>query len=291
MSTFTASGNANGVAYTSTSPAYKVTSSATATASSDLSQANAKEEADNTAQQVANSVAQNDANVISQTLNLSPAGVIGQYSFLSLSYAYKIPINGNGTFNGLIKEFTDDEVSTYSKAITITSTKTVYNSSTFEPIPNTVQLNTLNSVAYNYGGVYGDKEVNGEVYSYPTAKSIINNNRVTTLELPVTINNVLYVYKLKTITSIRFYLDEPITNSTQFNDLNNNIKGLKISSKSLVACHVIDVTANTFTDFTGITFSEVYNQDNGFLIINLDFSKAISSVINTNVYPIEIITT
>ena len=288
MSSFTASSNAIGSAQTSTTPPYKVTSSASATASSNLSQANAQEEANNTAQQVANSVAQNDANIITQTLNLSPAGVIGQYSFLNLSFAFKVPINGNGEFSGLIKESVKDELSTYSKAVTITSNKIVYNSTTFQPIPDTVQLTTINAVAYNYGGIYGDKIVNGEVFSSPTAKSVSTTNRLSSISIPFTIGNISYTYKIKIITNIRYYANEPITNETYYTDLNSIIYGIKINSKILSGIHIINETDNTVTTYTGVCMSETFTNDKVWNIISLDFSKAFASLVKPNIYPFEI---
>jgi hypothetical protein len=285
MSSFTASSKASGSAETSTTPAYKVTSSATATATSNLSQSDAQEEANNTAQQVANSVAQNDANIISQTLNLSPAGVIGQYSFLNLSFAFKVPINGNGEFTGLIKESVVDELSAYSKALNITSNKIVYNSTTFQPIPDTVQLTTLSSTVYNYGGIYGSKIINGQLFSSPTAKSLIENNRISNISIPITINNVSYIYKIKINTNIRFFVSEPITDFTQTSDLNNQINGIKINSKTLDSVHVINETDNTITTFTGISMSEIFTYDRVWNIITLNFTNAFASLVTQNIYP------
>lgn len=288
MSSFTATGNASGQAYTSTTPAYLVTSTATATASSTLSQNNAQEIASLTAQQVANSVAENDANIVSQTLDLSPAGVIGQYSYLNLSFSLKIPINGQGEFNGLIKDVVIDELSNNSKALTITSNKVVYNSVTFQPIPDTVQLTTINAVCNNYGGPYGDKIVNGETFSSPTAKSLFTSNRLSSTSIPVIINKILYTYKIKIITNIRYYVNEPIIDTTLYTDLNNNIYGIKINSKVLSNVHVINENDKTTTTFTGVTMTETFSSDNNFNTITLDFSKAFASLVTQNVYPYEI---
>ena len=76
MSSFSASASKKGIAETSTDPKYIVTSSASATATSDVSQTDAQTTANTIAEEVARSVAQNDANIISQTLALSPAGVL-----------------------------------------------------------------------------------------------------------------------------------------------------------------------------------------------------------------------
>lgn len=288
MSSFTASSKASGSAQTSTTPAYKVTSTASATATSNLSQANAQEQANKTAQQVANSVAQNDASVITQTLNISPAGVIGQYNFLDISFAFKVPINGNGEFNGLITEVVQDEMATNSKALIITSSKTVYNSTTFQPIPKTVQLSTLSATTYNYGGIYGDKTINGEVFSSPTAKSIIENNRISNISIPITIGNISYTYKIKIITDIRFYVDEPITSLTSVSILNDKINGIKLNSKILDSIRVINETNNTITTFTGISMSETFTNDIVWNIITLDFTKAFASLVTPNIYPFQV---
>ena len=123
MSSFSASASKSGTASTSTVPSFLVTSSASATATSNESQSNAQSVANTIAQQVANSVAQNDASIISQTLALSPAGVLGTYDDLTLSIALKVPINGKAEFTGLIQESSGD---TNPKALVITGSKTVY---------------------------------------------------------------------------------------------------------------------------------------------------------------------
>jgi hypothetical protein len=199
MSTFTATSNvATGSAYTSTNPPYLVTATATESASSNISQNHAQDIANNTAQQVANTTANNDANIITQALNLSPSGVIGQFNSFNISFVSTVPINGNGEFVGLIKEIVEDELETPIKGIHISSNKIVYEPVTFQPIPNASHLSTLNGSAYNYGGAYGEIVVNGETFSSPTAKSIIDFNRLSTISIPRTINGGQYIYiKLK----------------------------------------------------------------------------------------------
>lgn len=288
MASFNANDTAIGKANTSTTPSYSVTSNASATAFSNVSQKNAKQKAKKLAQKLADSVAQNDANIISQTLKLSPAGVIGQLNYLNLSFAFKVPINGNGEFNGLIKEFVEDEISTYSKAVNMTSSKIVYEPVTFTPIPNTVQLTTLSATVYNYGGVYGDKIVNGQLFSSPTAKAIIENNRLSTISIPATINNVKYIYKIKIVSDIRMYLSEPLTYATHFSDLNSKIYGIKLNSKTLSSVHVINVSDNTITTFTGTSLSETFTNDKVWNIITLNFSRAFPSLVEKNIYPLEI---
>jgi hypothetical protein len=206
---------------------------------------------------------------------------------LNLSFAFKVPINGNGEFNGLIKEFVEDETKTYSKAVTITSSKIVYDAITFQPIADTVQLTTLSATVYNYGGIYGDKIVNGETFSSPTAQSIIENNRLSNISIPVTIDNVPFIYKIKILSNIRLYNNEPITSNTNYSDLNSNIYGIKLNSKTLNSVHVINKSDNTITNFTGITMSEIFTDDKTWDIITLDFSKAFASLITSNIYPVE----
>jgi len=86
MSSFTASALANGSSQTSTVPSTTVTATATASATSNISQEDAQTLANTTALNVANSAAQNDANIISQSLNLSPAGLKGTYSNYNVEY-------------------------------------------------------------------------------------------------------------------------------------------------------------------------------------------------------------
>jgi len=287
MSSFNATGSANGSAYTSTNPSYLVTSSATATASSKLSHKNAKKKAKKIAQQVANSVAQNDVNIISQTLSLTPAGVIGQYSYLNTSYAIKTAINGQGEFDGLIKPQITDE--TVPDALIITAKKKIYDSTTFKEIPNSEQLATINSTFYNYGGIYGDKIIEGKVFSSLTPKSVISSNRISSTELPVIINNhKSYKYKIKILTRLKYYLDKEITNSTGYIDLNRNVYGVKVDSKHLTGLNIINETDNTITTYTGATIKESYTDDKQWNIISLDLSRAFAGSVIPNIYPVDI---
>ena len=214
MSSFSATASTSGTALTSTKPSYTVTSSASATATSDVSQGDAQSVANTIAQQVATSVAQNDANIISQTLALSPSGVIGTYDHLNLSFALKVPINGQAEFTALIQQADvpgPQSEPAPPKALVITSSKTVYDQNYIQ-IPNFVQLSTLNSTGYNYGVGYGTQIVNGETFPGTTnpPQSVIENNRISTISIPRVIKNISYTYKIKIITSIRFYLNQPV---------------------------------------------------------------------------------
>jgi len=286
MSSFNASGSANGSAYTSTNPAYLVTSSATATASSNLSQKNAKKKAKEVAQQVANSVAQNNANIISQSLGLSPAGVIGQYSYLNISYAIKTAINGQGEFDGLIKPQITDE--TVPDALIITAKKKIHNSTTFQEIPESGQLATINSTFYNYGGIYGDKIIEGKLFTSLTPKSVVSSNRISSTVAPVIIKNISYKYKIKILTRLTYYVDIPITNSTGYIDLNRNVYGVKVDSKHLTGLNIINETENTITTYTGATIKESYTPDKQWNIISLDLSRAFAGSVIPNIYPVDI---
>jgi hypothetical protein len=287
MSSFNATESAVGNAYTSTTPSYLVTSNSSATASSNLSQKNAEKKAKQLAQQVANSAAQNDAHIISQALALSPAGVIDQYSYLNTSYAIKTAINGQGEFDGLIKpEITDETVP---DALIITAKKKIYDSTTFKEIPNSEQLATINSTFYNYGGIYGDKIIEGKVFSSLTPKSVISSNRISSTELPVILNNHnSYKYKIKILTRLKYYLDKEITNSTGYIDLNRNVYGLKVDSKHLTGLNIINETDNTITTYTGATIKESYTDDKQWNIISLDLSRAFAGSVIPNIYPVDI---
>jgi len=288
MSSFNANESAVGNAYTSTTPSYLVSSTSSATASSSLSQKNAEKKAKEIAKQVANSAAQNDAHIISQALSLSPAGVIDQYSYLNISYAIKTAINGQGEFDGLIKPQITDE--TVPDALIITAKKKIYDSTTFKEIPNSEQLATINSTFYNYGGIYGDKIIEGKLFSSLTPKSVVSSNRISSTVAPVIIKNVSYKYKIKILTRLTFYLDKPVTNSTGYIDLNRNVYGVKVDSKHLTGLNIINETDNTITTYTGATIKETYTPDNQWNIISLDLSKAFAGSVIPNIYPVDIIT-
>jgi hypothetical protein len=286
MSSFNANESALGNAYTSTTPSYLVTSNSTATASSNLSQKNAEKKAKKIAEQVANSAAQNDAHIISQALTLSPAGVIDQYSYLNISYAVKTAINGQGEFDGLIKPQITDE--TVPDALIITAKKKIHNSTTFQEIPESGQLATINSTFYNYGGIYGDKIIEGKLFTSLTPKSVVSSNRISSTVAPVIIKNISYKYKIKILTRLTYYLDKPITNSTGYIDLNKNVYGVKVDSKHLTGLNIINETENTITTYTGATINESYTDNKQWNIINLDLSRAFAGKVISNIYPVDI---
>jgi hypothetical protein len=286
MSSFNANESAVGNAYTSTTPSYLVSSNSTATASSNLSQKNAEKKAKKIAQRVADSAAQNDAHIISQALALSPAGVIDQYSYLNISYAVKTAINGQGEFDGLIKPQITDE--TVPDALIITAKKRIHNSTTFQEIPESGQLATINSTFYNYGGIYGDKIIEGKLFTSLTPKAVVSSNRISSTVAPVIIKNISYKYKIKILTRLSYYLDMPITNSTGYIDLNKNVYGVKVDSKHLTGLNIINETENTITTYTGATINESYTDNKQWNIINLDLSRAFAGKVISNIYPVDI---
>ena len=144
MSTYSATGSANGTAQTSTTPSSIVTSNATSTATSNISQEDAQNVANNTAQSVANSAAQNDANIINQVINITTSSVKGQYSYLNITYQFQ-------NYNYLSSDFN------YSGSFIVD--KTVLRSSVFvKPIYDITSQkniigNTTSNIMLDYDGL------------------------------------------------------------------------------------------------------------------------------------------
>ena len=280
MSSFTASSKAVGSAQTSTTPAYKVTSSATATASSNLSQANAQEEADNTAQQVANSVAQNDANIISQTLNLIPISVIGANSFLNIAFAFKTSLN-QCDFNGVIVS-ASEQTENNLIALTITANKQIYDATTLLPISNSKQLSTINVHATNYGGIYGTQILDGVVYSSPTPASVLSCNRDVSIDIP----NNGYVYKAKILTNLKYFCNIPITPTTSLEQIKGSIQNFEINNKTILYVNIASENGSVLKSYVGVQLTEQYTPDYLWNYINFDFTYAYSTGSSLNIYPV-----
>jgi hypothetical protein len=286
---YVANASAGGIAYTSTNPAYLVTSTATASASSNISQSTAQKIANNTAQQTADSVAQNDANIISQAVNISPAGVIGQFSDFNISFAFKTSIDGQAEFNGVMKTV-DAETPTAPgtpKAMVITANKTVYMANGVTVYPGAVQLTTINATCYNYGGSYGDVTVNGRTYSSSTPQSFFNCIRWSTIELPTIINDVAYTYKIKIMSNIRYLCYIPITDSTTYQHLIDNVYGIKVNYKHLNNIQIVNGVNGTITSYNSVDLIESYSTDYKKNFITLDFSRALAGNSIINIYPVE----
>lgn len=280
MSLFTATATYNGEANTSTNPSYIVTSTSSASATSDISLDNAQEEANKLAQQVANSTAQNDANIISQTLKLNPTGVIGTFSYLNISFAFKTPINGQAVFDGLIVQNKLNMAN--SSALQITSRKTVYNAETLEPLPESNHFGTLSTHANNYGGIYGDLYLNDTLYSSPTPKSVLSNNRISYIKI---YGNELS-YKIKILTNLKLNCNIPILEDTTVEQLNNSITGIEVNDKCLINVHVITDNGNVFTTFSNVNLTDTYSDDYLWDYITLDFSRAFITGESKNIYPV-----
>lgn len=286
MSSFNATESATGNAFTSTKPPYLITSSSSATATSNLSEVNAKEIANNIAQQCANSVAQNDANIISQTLNLIRNSVIGVNSFLNLTFAFKTSLGNQCEFNGAMisapEQTTDNLI-----AMTITSNKIIYDAITLKPIPNSTHLGTLNVHATNYGGSYGSITIDGVVYSSPTPASILSCNRISYAQLPM--NG--YNYKIKILTTLKYFCNIHITSNTTIEQIKNSIKNFQVNDKTILYVHVVSENDNILNSYVGVRLTEQYTSNYLWNYINLDFTYAYSTGSSTNIYPVSMPTT
>jgi len=279
MSLFTATSTQNGEANTSTNPSYIITSTSSATATSDISLDNAQEEASKLAQQVANSTAQNDANIISQTLSLNPTGVIGTYSYLNITFAFQTPIKGQAVFDGLIVQKKLNLSN--SSALQITSKKTVYNAETLEPLPLSNHFGTLSTHVNNYGGIYGDLFLNDTLYTSPTPKSVLSNNRISYIKIGGDIE-----YKIKILTNLKLNSNIPILEDTTVAELNNSITGIEVNDKCLINVHTITDNGNLFTTFSNVNLIDRYSDDYLWDYITLDFSRAFVSGTSKNIYPV-----
>ena len=280
MSSFNATENATGNAYTSTTPPYLVTSSASATATSNLSEDNAKEIASNTAQQSANSVAQNDANIISQTLNLIPISVIGANSFLNITFVFKTSLGNQSEFNGLIVS-APEQTSDNSILLIITDKKIIYDI-TLEPILNSNHLATLNVIASNYGGSYGSITIDGVVYSSLTPASVLSCNRVSYIQLPMH----RFIYKLKILTHVKYFCDIPITPRTTLDQIKKSIQNFEVIDKTIMSVNVVSETDNILSSFQGVRIAEQYTDDYLLDYISLDFTHASPTGSTMNIYPV-----
>lgn len=286
MSSFESSAIANGRAFTSTNPSYLVTSSASATATSNLSEENAQDVAIKLAEQIANTAAQNDANIISQTIKLSPTGILGTYSYLNISFTINTSIKGTGKFNGIIIQDTSSSSNVNFLALQLTSKKPIYSYPNYQIIPNTDHLSSLSVIANNYGGIYGDITIRGVTYSSPTPKSILSCNRSTSIDIPI--NNI--IYKIKIISNLKYFCNIPILTTTTYDQLNNSITGIEVNDKALSSVNIISNETSTgelITSYLGVYLSETYTSDFTRNNLFLDFSKAYISGSSSNVYPVK----
>lgn len=277
---FSATSTAVGSAQTSTNPQYTITSSASASASSNLSEDNAKKIADNTAQQVANSVAQNDANIITQTLNLIPISVIGANRFLNITFAFKTSLN-QCDFNGVIVS-ASEQTEKNLIALTITANKQIYDANTLLPIPNSKQLASISVHATNYGGTYGPQIVDGVVYSSPTPASVLSCNRDVSIDIP----NNGYVYKAKILTNLKYFCNIPITPTTAPEQIKGSIQNFEINNKTILYVNVASENGTVLKSYVGVQLTEQYTPDYLWNYINFDFTYAYPTGSSQNIYPV-----
>ena len=272
MSSFSASASKRGIAETSTDPKYIVTSSASATATSDVSQTDAQTTANTIAEEVAKSVAQNDANIISQTLALSPAGVLGAYSFLNIAYAVQTDISPSTSFTGVIfnplgpGETTNSLILNYEKDVYKLDRSSKIDGATLKGFYSLTYTNNSPSSATLTGQRTTYKFIpysNGYIYNVVVSVNVI-------IEYNATIQTT-GEYK------------------TTFDDFNTNITSVTIVNK--MAQGVSTYTPNgNFDKFSGVQLEESYTPDNKYNLIFTNFDKASISGSSSNVnYPYTVI--
>ena len=270
MSSFSASASKRGIAETSTDPKYIVTSSASATATSDVSQTDAQTTANTIAEEVAKSVAQNDANIISQTLALSPAGVLGAYSFLNIAYAVQTDISPSTSFTGVIFNTT---VGGDKNSLILNYEKDVY------------KLDTISKIdGATLKGFYSLTYTNNSNNSNNTAT--LTGQRTTYKFIPYSNG---YTYNVVVSVNVVITYVGSISTATTFDDFNTNITSVTIVNK--MAQGVSTYTPNgNFDKFSGVQLEESYTPDNKYNLIFTNFDKAsISGSSNNVTYPYTVI--
>ncbi len=278
MKVFNAKAFATGQSYTATQPEKLVTSSATATASSDVSQEDADSSAKKTAQEVANSVAQNDANIITQMINITTTNVKGKYSNLNIYYAIPTDIGSNSTFTGIIA--TPAVFNTSS--INLTYLKPIYeiNSlSTTQPNPTEIISGAYLKGAYNltFENFVPPKPLPPNA---PTGtKSILTGTRFSYIYIPMSGNT----YNNTVVTNVTIFCNTYITATTTINDINGSFLSIIINNK--MAQNVSVYESSLFNSFNGVTMNETYASNNNFNYVYLNFENASLAGSSSNIYP------
>ena len=275
MSSFSASASKKGIAETSTDPKYIVTSSASATATSDVSQTDAQTTANTIAEEVARSVAQNDANIISQTLALSPAGVLGAYSFLNISYAVQTEINLNNIDNGFTGVIFNP-LAGESNSLILNYKKFIYyldGTKIVSPTQGPATLTGFYSLTYQN--------------NFPSSGVATLTGQRTTYKFIPYINGYIYnvVVGVNVIIEYNGNIISSGQNVTTYEDFNSKITSVQIVNK--MAQGVSTYTPNgSFDKFSGVQLEESYTPDNKLNIILTNFDKASISGSSSNVtYP------
>ena len=291
MSSFLATASKSGTAQTSTNPPYTVNSSASSTATSNQSQSDAQITANTIAQQVANSVAQNDANIISQTLALSPAGVVGTYNYLNISFAFKTSI-GLAEYDGLIIP-NQEQIGPKNVlvALTLVSNKVVYYEPYGNEIPNSKHIGTINTIAGNYGGstppYYGAQIIDGVLYDSLTPQSILSSNRISSIEIPI---NGL-TYKIKIVSDLKLSCSIPITTETTLEGTDTNpglqtsITGIQVFNKTPLYVNIVSNNGTLISSYVGVKLTESYSDNYEWNTLSLDFTYAYPAGSAENIYP------
>ena len=263
MSSFLATASKSGTAQTSTNPPYTVNSSASSTATSNQSQSDAQITANTIAQQVANSVAQNDANIISQTLALSPAGVVGAYNYLNISFAFKTSI-GLAEYDGLIIPGQTQINEANTTALVLTSNKVVYDAPNGTPISGARHIATINAVSAPF-----------------ESGSILSCNRISSLEIPMS----GYSYKLKILSNLKLSSSAQITTETKLSDLQTSIQGIQVNNKTPLYVNIVSNNGNLISSYIGVKLIESYSPEYNWNTISLDFTYAYPAGSAENIYP------
>lgn len=295
MSLFKASATASGNAYTNTEPSKLVTSTASATASSNLSQENAQEIANVNAQAVANSVASNDANIITQTLNLTTANLKGFYNYLTFYEAIQTDYNFEAIpFSGQVI-FSQEE--SIQNGIILNIDKPIYKTNTLNPnqpyptevYPNARIKGTYNLTYKNFpnGGAYIDQTYPVNIPPPPTnTQSILSGIRTTYKYIPDqstgTTYNIVIVCNVIIYTS--FVISKTQDNTSLFNTP-GGILNIIIVNKMAQSISTYSYDS-TYNRFDGINMSQTYSPDGQWNYILSDFTNAtLAGTSNNVIYP------
>ena len=268
MSQFHASANATSSAHTNTSPQLLVTASASATATSNASQNDAQTTATQEAQQVADSTAQNNANIISQTINSITAQIKGAFGYLSILYGVPTEI-GATTFTGLV--FLNN-VDSLSNSLVLNYEKPLYyiNSLTQTNYPTQIipgaTLKGFYSLTY-VNNVDGTCTLTGQrtTYKYiPYLNSYIYNVTVGV--------NVVLTSRIQ------------ITKNTTLAEINGNITKVQIVNKMAQGISTYTPGGN-FDKFGGVQLEETYTSNGQWNYIFTNFNNAYIIGSSNNIYP------
>lgn len=273
-------GNASSEANTDTLPSLLVTSTATATATSNVSQKNAQEVANNTAQNVANSVAQHDANLITQVFDTATCSIKGRFSGLNIYEAMKCGLSPNEDLTGVI--ITPDLSSNINGAITITFQKQIYYTDNLSPIQKEpINLLPDATIKGHYQLTYLNlNELSSDV---PLGtKSILTGVRIAMRYDPRTNTT----YNISIISNVTLYCSIIINSETTLAEFKKSIISIIIHNK--MAQNVNTYENNIINKYQGVVITETYSLDNKwcYCLINFDNANLVGS--SNNIYPVQL---